>query len=54
MKIKDGWGAGVYFLGIEINDRVPFDSLLKYAISFFIIGISFLLISFFCFQKTKK
>jgi ABC-type Na+ efflux pump permease subunit len=32
----DGDGIGVYFLGFEINDRVPEESISSYAIGFFI------------------
>lgn len=41
----DGDGIGVYFLAFEINDRVPEDSIPKYAIGFFISSIVSLIIS---------
>lgn len=35
----DGDGIGVYFLGLEINDRVPESNIPGYAIGFFISGL---------------
>ncbi|MFD1738622.1 hypothetical protein ACFSCX_19040 [Bacillus salitolerans] len=32
----DGDGIGVYFLGFEINERVPEESIPSYAVGFFI------------------
>ncbi|WP_042148314.1 hypothetical protein [Paucisalibacillus sp. EB02] len=32
----DGDGIGVYFLGVEINDRVPEEGISSYAVGFFI------------------
>jgi hypothetical protein len=32
----DGDGIGVYFLGLEINDRVPEANIPSYAIGFFV------------------
>jgi hypothetical protein len=42
----DGDGIGVHFLGFEINDRVPEESIPSYAIGFFISSIFALIISF--------
>lgn len=41
----DGNGIGVFFLGLEINDRVLEASIPTYAIGFFIAGVCTLLIS---------
>ncbi|TYS67450.1 hypothetical protein FZC76_12740 [Sutcliffiella horikoshii] len=41
----DGGGIGVYFLGLEINDRVLEANMPTYAIGFFIAGLCTLLIS---------
>lgn len=43
----DGDGIGVYFLGLEINDRVPEADIPQYAIGFFISGLITILISLF-------
>ncbi|MRG86067.1 hypothetical protein [Salinibacillus xinjiangensis] len=40
----DGDGVGVHFLGMELNDRVPAESIHSYAIGFFVFGlISFIM-----------
>jgi hypothetical protein len=36
----DGNGIGIYFLGIEINDRVPEESIPPYAIGLFAAGLT--------------
>ncbi|WP_240948472.1 hypothetical protein [Bacillus sp. RO1] len=41
----DGSGIGVYFLGLEINDRVLEANIPTYAMGFFIAGLCTLLIS---------
>jgi len=41
----DGNGIGVYFLGLEINDRVLEANIPNYAIGFFIAGLCTLLMS---------
>ncbi|KPB03263.1 hypothetical protein [Bacillus sp. CHD6a] len=41
----DGGGIGVYFLGLEINDKVLEVNIPVYAIGFFIAGLSTLLMS---------
>jgi hypothetical protein len=54
----DGDGIGIHFLGLEINDRVPEESIPKYAIGFFIASIFPTLIAFVLvgdtFLKLKK
>ncbi|NMH71653.1 hypothetical protein HF078_01055 [Bacillus sp. RO2] len=47
----DGGGIGVYFLGLEINDRVIEVYIPIYAIGFFIAGLSTLLLSIINFTK---
>ncbi|AST91112.1 hypothetical protein BC6307_07385 [Sutcliffiella cohnii] len=44
-KNVDGDGIGVYFLFMEINDRVPVESIPVYAIGFFISSIVAFLLS---------
>ncbi|WBL16910.1 hypothetical protein [Sutcliffiella sp. NC1] len=44
-KSVDGDGIGVYFLFMEINDRVPVESIPAYAIGFFISSIVAFLLS---------
>lgn len=41
----DGDGIGVFFLGFEINNRVPEESILSYAIGFFISSLVALIVS---------
>ena len=41
----DGNGIGVYFLGLEINDRVSEANISTYAVGFFIAGLCTLLMS---------
>ncbi|WP_226683220.1 hypothetical protein [Sutcliffiella horikoshii] len=41
----DGSGIGVFFLGLEINDRVLEVNIPTYAIGFFIAGLCTLLLS---------
>lgn len=41
----DGDGIGVYFLGFEINERVPEASIPAYAIGFFVASFITLLIA---------
>lgn len=41
----DGGGIGVFFLGLEINDRVLEVNIPTYAIGFFIAGLCTLLMS---------
>ncbi|WP_202908628.1 hypothetical protein [Halalkalibacillus sediminis] len=41
----DGEGIGLYFLGIEINDRVPEESIPSYAVGFFISSLVVLILS---------
>ncbi|MGD6776758.1 MULTISPECIES: hypothetical protein [Bacillaceae] len=43
--VVDGNGIGVYFLGLEINDRVLEANIPNYAIGFFIAGLCTLLMS---------
>ncbi|MDP5276283.1 hypothetical protein [Chengkuizengella axinellae] len=47
----DGAGIGIYFLGIEINDRVRTEQIPSYANGFFITGIITLLVSIVLFVK---
>ncbi|KKI88457.1 hypothetical protein WQ54_31545 [Bacillus sp. SA1-12] len=48
----DGDGVGIYFLGQEINDKVPKASIPTYAIGFFIASLITLLIAFALVRKT--
>ncbi|MEH7382627.1 hypothetical protein V7138_19340 [Bacillus sp. JJ1533] len=41
----DGAGTGIYFLGLEINDRVREENIPLYSIGFFISSIVALIIS---------
>lgn len=41
----DGNGMGVYFLGMEINDKVPEGNIPSYAIGFFIAALCTLLLA---------
>ncbi|MFD1019264.1 hypothetical protein [Thalassobacillus hwangdonensis] len=56
----DGDGIGVYFLGAEINDRVPESKIPHYAIQFYVaggaataIGMLMILSKFIPFLKLK-
>lgn len=49
----DGDGIGIYFLGLEINSRVPADRIPKYANGFFVASmISMLIAITFFFGKS--
>ncbi|OCA90373.1 hypothetical protein A8F94_00295 [Bacillus sp. FJAT-27225] len=48
----DGDGIGVYFLGLEINDRVPEANIPSYAIGFFVASFITLFISLALIVKT--
>ncbi|RDU38644.1 hypothetical protein DRW41_03525 [Neobacillus piezotolerans] len=48
----DGDGIGVYFLGLEINDRVPEANIPSYAIGFFVASFINLLIALALVVKT--
>jgi hypothetical protein len=48
----DGAGIGVYFLGLEINDRVPEANIPTYAIGFFVASFITLLIALALVGKT--
>lgn len=51
----DGAGIGVYFFAMEINDRVPEESIPSYAIGFFISSfIAFIISMFFIGMNLKK
>ncbi len=52
----DGDGIGVYFYGLEINDKVPEGSIINYAMSFLGIGAISLFLGGFLFKTgfTKK
>lgn len=50
--IKDGDGIGLYFLGIEFNDKLRFEQIPKYAWGFLIIGLSLILISWVIYLKS--
>ncbi|WP_198530521.1 hypothetical protein [Bacillus sp. LL01] len=47
----DGKGIGVYFLGMEINDRVPVAKIPSYAFGFFFAGLCTLLLAIIPFAK---
>jgi hypothetical protein len=49
----DGNGIGIYFLGFEINDRVPEKSVPPYAIGFFAASITTMTIAIALIRKAK-
>ncbi|GAB7388378.1 hypothetical protein BSNK01_22150 [Bacillaceae bacterium] len=48
----DGGGIGVHFLGLEINDKVPVESIPKYAIGFLVAGVITMLNAFALMRKS--
>ncbi|WP_077618481.1 hypothetical protein [Bacillus sinesaloumensis] len=48
----DGDGIGIYFLGMEINDRVPVKSIPGYTTGFFILSFAAFLITIALARKT--
>jgi hypothetical protein len=54
---KDGDGIGIYFMGTEINDRVPWNEIYLYRDSFLRKGVIVLVIAVACYlihRKIKK
>jgi hypothetical protein len=53
---KDGDGIGIYFIGTEINDRVPWNEIYIYRDSFFKKGFLMLIIgaAFYLFHRKMK
>jgi hypothetical protein len=51
---KDGDGIGVYFMGLEVNDRVPWNDIYLYRDSFLKKGCLMLLIGAGCYLFHRK
>jgi hypothetical protein len=54
--VRDGNGIGLYFIGLEINDKLPYGQIPVYAWSFLAIGVLLILFSvilFFRYRKSK-
>jgi hypothetical protein len=52
--VKDGDGIGLYFLGLEINDKLPYEQIPKYSWSFLLLGLLFIFISIGLSLKSLK
>jgi hypothetical protein len=54
--IKDGDGIGVYFMGLEVNDRVPWNEIYVYRDSFMKKGFLMLLlgVAIYAFHRKMK
>lgn len=53
-EVRDGDGIGLYFLGIEINDKLPYGQIPIYLWSFFIIGILLMVFAVILFIRAKR
>ena len=54
IEVRDGDGIGLYFLGFEINDRLPYGEIPFYLWSFSAVGIVLIIISLTLFMRTKS
>lgn len=52
--VKDGDGIGLYFLGLEINDKLPFEQIPNYSMGFLVIGFALIFISMGLFVRTQN
>jgi hypothetical protein len=53
-EVRDGDGIGLYFFGIEINDRLPYGEIPFYLWSFLAIGTLLIIFSVILFIKAKR
>lgn len=53
-EVSDGDGIGLYFLSIEINDKLPYGQIPFYLWSFLVIGILLIIFSVILFIRAKK
>lgn len=53
-EVRDGDGIGLYFFGIEINDKLPYGQIPFYLWSFLAIGILLFIFSVILFIKSEK
>lgn len=53
-EVKDGDGIGLYFLGIEINDKLPYGQIPLYLWSFLTIGVLLIISSIFLILRAKR
>lgn len=53
-EVRDGDGIGLYFLGIETNDKLPYGQIPIYLWSFFIIGILLMVFAVILFIRAKR
>lgn len=53
-EVRDGDGIGLYFFGIEINDKLPYGQIPIYLWSFFTIGILLILFAVILFIRAKR
>ena len=51
---RDGDGIGLYFLGLEINDRVPYGQIPLYLAAFLVMGLLLIALSTLIYSKSKK
>ena len=53
-EVRDGDGIGLYFFGIEINDKLPYGQIPFYLWSFFAIGILLMVFAVILFIRAKR
>jgi hypothetical protein len=51
--VKDGDGIGITLLGLELNDRVPYEQVPQYSWAFLTIGVILMVISVIIHYKSK-
>lgn len=53
-EVWDGDGIGLYFFGVEINDKLPYGQIPFYLWSFMAIGILLIMLSAILFIEAKR
>lgn len=51
---RDGDGIGLYFLGLEINDRLRYEQIPSYSGTFLVIGLLLVVCSIVMYVRTRK
>lgn len=54
IEVRDGDGIGLYFLGFEINDKLPYGEIPFYLWGFLTIGMLLIILSIFLFHRAKR
>lgn len=54
IEVRDGDGIGLYFSGIEINDKLPYGQIPFYLWSFLVIGILLIMFSIIVFIRAGR